>query len=184
MPPSIKWLHGFYRLQIGHEWDKVSSNVKTTSVFLPQREVWSRYLILDGNTGKFSSQWCNCTWVSFLLVHSRYSLLYTSYNTVTFEIHRDTYTYFCIDWRNGVRFNWYYYALKNTKLHNSQNWWMFENQMQEKLGKCILEIEFHAQYSSLNLVHSAILCEKVCYILNDIVKAKLKETRGVEEGTI
>lgn len=61
---------------------------------------------------------------------------------------------------------------------------MFENQMQEKHGKYILEIEFHAQYSSLNLVHSAILCEKVCYVLNDIVKAELKETRGVEEGTI
>lgn len=56
--------------------------------------------------------------------------------------------------------------------------------MQEKHGKYILEIEFHGQYSSLNLVHSVILCEKVCYILNDTDKAELKETSGVEEGTI
>lgn len=56
--------------------------------------------------------------------------------------------------------------------------------MQEKHGKYILEIEFDGQYSSLNLVLSAILCEKVCYILNDIVKAELKETNGKEEGTI
>lgn len=56
--------------------------------------------------------------------------------------------------------------------------------MPEKHGKYILEIKFHGQYSSFNLVHSAILCEKVFYILNDIVKAELKETSGVEEGTI
>lgn len=54
--------------------------------------------------------------------------------------------------------------------------------MQEKHGKYILEIKFHGQYSSLSLVLSAILCEKVCY--NDIVKAELKKTSGVEEGTI